>query len=1225
MSFPSSGSYIRQLDNDDTVQEQPSTSPPPPPPLPPPHPEPTQTQNASAWKNIFPSKLFGGHRRSQTATNPKTVMTPSAMESPRTHKHRRAPSLAPGTPGRPSTQIEMSQVQVATKLAENQLSPNLATNLLSFMSSGDGGAVGKNGSMEDSVVIDMSAANAECSNRKIEVSVSKSFDDSLIRTALSDDTSSNIHMPRTRTGSDSVTGDDASSTQPNIYCHMGSNFNSRSPTRKSNRFQIKHHLRRLAITSMRRKRSRTIRGMTSSSKHDSSQLEEKLGTYSGVFLPCLAQIVGVIFFLRLPTITGQAGTIGTTLIILICVFSTFVTSLSLSAIASNGTIQAGGPYYIISRTLGVEIGGALGLLFYLGTTLGASMHVMGAVETLFHRKKHAYAYEINSFGFSWNSVMDSCPSQVWSLLLMLLIANIVSVGSKYVTGAANFFLAAVGLSILSIVVGTILFASGFYDGSLSDDERVFNDNLYPNYRPDSKTGVTPTFWSLVSIFYPATTGILAGTNRSSKLATPNKSIPIGTISAIAVTTSLYIMQVWLIGSVVDHETLIFNKLVLTNVAFPSRVMAKVGMVTSCIGAALQCMAGAPQLLSAIAADGAIPFLTFLTRKKKSRRRRKSLSLSDSAGLQNLGITASFEVSGNNSVSTEKSQDVDVQNSKRAVWFSWAIASLGTLMGNIDRITPILTMFYLMMYGGINLCCFLLAWVDSPGFRPQFKYFSRNIALLGFIWCLALALLISWPMALLAILLMYLIFKYIAISAQRMAVIGGETNSSRSGTNWGDVFDSVRYKITTAILAGVTGTENFHAKNWRPQLLTVVDTNDVGTPLSNEGLALASQFKGGRGLNMVVSIKHGSFLNPMTFELSQQCNARLKACMEKERLRGFSEVIFTESSFSEAVWSAVMHSGLGPVSPNTVLLSWMADWRRRMNIGQDRQQENIDLSDDGTVSPCSVDEYVATLKGLGLMHRAVCLFKGNKFPRIGDIAPVGSTIDIYWIVDDGGLCLLLSYIISRNPIWRRNVHLQVFAVTTSTKDNPRNIEASVVDFLQQIRINASVHVVNIQGIELADDFRARSNDGCPSSVPIVTIGETLRMDKDDHSCSSESSHDNLFSNFSREKACLPSVAAYELGSSSDERCNTEVPDRREYVAMTENDAPHLFLRVETAKKLNNMIRLNSPSASLVVTHLPLSYKVSNVASYMEYIDAMLKDVDNMLLIQGTGVEYLTTVA
>lgn len=186
---------------------------------------------------------------------------------------------------------------------------------------------------------------------------------------------------------------------------------------------------------------------------------------------------------------------------------------------------------------------------------------------------------------------------------MFIIARIVSVGSKYVTSAANFFLATVGLSIVSILLGTIFFAFGLYDGSLSEDERAFNDNLYMNYSPDPKTGVTPTFWGLVAIFYPATTGILAGTNRSSKLATPNKSIPIGTIGAIGVTTVLYLFQVWLIGSVVNHETLIFNKLVLASVAFPSRLMAKVGMVTSCVGAALQCMAGAPQLLGAIAADG----------------------------------------------------------------------------------------------------------------------------------------------------------------------------------------------------------------------------------------------------------------------------------------------------------------------------------------------------------------------------------------------------------------------------------------------------------------------------------------------------------------------------------------------------------------------------------------------------------------------------------------------
>jgi potassium/chloride transporter 4/5/6 len=550
-------------------------------------------------------------------------------------------------------------------------------------------------------LVDNSNQNQAANSNAIVIDVMGDSD----ATTTNDDKSSSIHKPYSAKSltTNSLTGCESASLSEEASAKKRFHFLKRSKPRK-------------------KKKQRT-----NANNND----EEKLDTYSGVFLPCLAQIVGVIFFLRLPTITGQAGTIGTSAIVMICVISTFVTSLSLSAIASNGTIQAGGPYYIISRTLGVEIGGALGMLFYLGTTLGASMHVMGAVETLTHRKKYAYSnHRMAGIG----RFLDSCPQQVWSLLLMFTIARIVSVGSKYVTGAANFFLLSVGLSIVSIMLGTVLFATGLYDGNLSDEERAFNDNLYPNYSPDPKTGLTPTFWNLLSIFYPATTGILAGTNRSSKLATPNQSIPIGTISAIAVTTLLYLAQVWLIGSVVSHETLIFNKLVLASVAFPSQLMAKIGMVTSCIGAALQCMAGAPQLLGAIAADESIPFLKFLTRKKKSSEElRHSPKSPWNIG---LSLSTSFQTTNNEetSVASEKSEDVQHDNSVRAVWFTWAIASLGTLLGNIDRITPILTMFYLMMYGGINLCCFLLAWVDSPGFRPQFKYFSRRTALFGFFWC-----------------------------------------------------------------------------------------------------------------------------------------------------------------------------------------------------------------------------------------------------------------------------------------------------------------------------------------------------------------------------------------------------------------------------------------------------------------------------------------------------------
>lgn len=144
----------------------------------------------------------------------------------------------------------------------------------------------------------------------------------------------------------------------------------------------------------------------------------------------------------------------------------------------------------------------------------------------------------------------------------------------------------------------------------------------------------------------------------------------------------------------------------------------------------------------------------------------------------------------------------------------------------------------------------------------------------------------------------------------------------------------------------------------------------------------------------------------------------------------------------------MHSGLGPVSPNTVLMSWMADWRKRSD--EPRSDDSCVSSENENIHACNASEFVNTLKGLGNMQRGVCILKGDRFPRCGDIMPIGSTIDIYWVVDDGGLCLLISYIISRNSIWRRNANLQVFAVTTTAEDNHPDLELAVVEFLQQVR-------------------------------------------------------------------------------------------------------------------------------------------------------------------------------
>jgi len=193
---------------------------------------------------------------------------------------------------------------------------------------------------------------------------------------------------------------------------------------------------------------------------------------------------------------------------------------------------------------------------------------------------------------------------------------------------------------------------------------------------------------------------MAGSNRSGVLKRPQESIPTGTIGAISVTTTLYLAVIWLFGCTMANDLLKEEKLVVTLVAWPHRSFVAIGIVMSCLGAALQSLTGAPRLLSAIALDGTLPILN------------------------------GFAARGSD-------------EPRRAVWLTWFIASLPCLAGNLDYVTPIVTMFFLLMYATVNAACFLLAMLHAPGFRPRFRYFNWLTALVGCVWCITLMLIIQW--------------------------------------------------------------------------------------------------------------------------------------------------------------------------------------------------------------------------------------------------------------------------------------------------------------------------------------------------------------------------------------------------------------------------------------------------------------------------------------------------
>ena len=135
----------------------------------------------------------------------------------------------------------------------------------------------------------------------------------------------------------------------------------------------------------------------SSASAGGPQVHNALGTFNGCFIPCCLNILGIILFQRLAWAVGQAGISGVLLIFLLAESMAILTVLSFSAIVTNGSMRGGGSYFMISRSLGPEFGGAIGLLFYLAYAVGVAFYISGfslAVRSSFFEDAPEYSANV---------------------------------------------------------------------------------------------------------------------------------------------------------------------------------------------------------------------------------------------------------------------------------------------------------------------------------------------------------------------------------------------------------------------------------------------------------------------------------------------------------------------------------------------------------------------------------------------------------------------------------------------------------------------------------------------------------------------------------------------------------------------------------------------------------------------------------------------------------------
>lgn len=311
------------------------------------------------------------------------------------------------------------------------------------------------------------------------------------------------------------------------------------------------------------------------------------GTFKGVFVPTLLTILGIILFLRLPWVVGNAGVGGALLIILMAAGITLLTSLSLSSIVTNMRIGAGGAFSIISRSLGLEIGGSIGIPLYLSQAVAVAMYIFGFRE-----------------GWLW--IFPDHPALVIDIAVFILLFIVAIVSTNFAFRLQYGILAVICIAFVSIAIG-------FFQMESYQTPELF---AHPPVGGEGGEGVE-SFWVVFAVFFPAVTGIMAGLNMSGELTTPRRNIPNGTLIAVLLSTLIYILMALVAAFSGTPDELRGNYLFFIDSGYlPALVM--VGLLGSTLSSGLTSLIGAPRVLYAMAGTKILPFQKILLRTNKRR-------------------------------------------------------------------------------------------------------------------------------------------------------------------------------------------------------------------------------------------------------------------------------------------------------------------------------------------------------------------------------------------------------------------------------------------------------------------------------------------------------------------------------------------------------------------------------------------------------------------------------
>ncbi|MEO0983911.1 MAG: Na-K-Cl cotransporter [Cyanobacteria bacterium J06639_14] len=290
-----------------------------------------------------------------------------------------------------------------------------------------------------------------------------------------------------------------------------------------------------------------------------------LSAFGGVFTPSILTILGVIMYLRFGWVLGHVGLVGTLLIVTLSTSITFLTGLSISAIATDQVVRAGGAYYMISRSLGIETGGAVGIPLFFAQALSIALYTLGFAESLV-------------------KVFPQLNQTLIAFITTILVTMLALKSAAIAIRTQYFIMAAIVVSLISLALG---------------------HGVEPLTVPPVEEPGSVGFWTVLAVFFPAVTGIMSGISMSGDLKDPSKAIPVGTLAAIVTGYIIYMLIPLVLNLRADPATLVTDPLVMRRMALWGDAIL-LGVWGATLSSAIGSILGAPRVLQALARDNVLP-------------------------------------------------------------------------------------------------------------------------------------------------------------------------------------------------------------------------------------------------------------------------------------------------------------------------------------------------------------------------------------------------------------------------------------------------------------------------------------------------------------------------------------------------------------------------------------------------------------------------------------------